>query len=80
MNTKDPQSMSRRDFIRWSVRLFLLGGLSALAFRHGFSRRKTQDVCTDPKGYCRTCAALNCCGHPTARSFKAAQAQENTRS
>ena len=78
MDTKESQSMTRRDFIRWSVRLFLLGGLSALVFRHGSSRRKTQDVCTDPKGYCRTCSALKYCGHPTARSFKAAVKQEES--
>jgi len=72
--------MTRREFIRWSVRLLLLGGLFTLVFRHGSSRRKMQDVCTDPKGYCRTCAALEYCGHPTARSFKAAQTQEGSRS
>ena len=76
MNRNTPQSaMTRREFIGWSARFLLLGGLLALIFRHGSSRRKTQDVCTDPKGYCRTCAALDYCGHPTARSFKAAQAQ-----
>ena len=81
MNTKEPQNaMTRREFIRWSVRLLLLGGLFALVFRHGSARRKTQDVCTDPKGYCRTCSALNYCGHPTARSFKAAVKQEESRS
>ena len=71
----NPQTMTRRDFIRWSVRLLLLGGLFSLVFRRGPSRRETQDTCTDPKGYCRTCSALKYCGHPTARSFKAAQAQ-----
>ena len=77
MNMKDPQTvMNRREFIRWSVRLLLLGGLFALVFRHGSSRRETQDVCTDPKGYCRTCSALEYCGHPTARSFKNAVKQE----
>ena len=81
MNMNEPRnSMNRREFIRWSVRFLLLGGLFALVFRHGSSRRKTQDVCTDPKGYCRTCAALDCCGHPTARSFKAALKQEGPRS
>ena len=81
MNTKEPQNaMTRREFIRWSVRALLLGGLFALVFRHGSSCRKTQDVCTDPKGYCRTCTALNYCGHPTARSFKAAVKQEGSRS
>ena len=79
MNTKASQSMTRREFIRGGVRLLLLGGLFALVFRHGSARRKTQDVCTDPKGYCRTCAALDYCGHPTARSFKFAQAQEEPR-
>ncbi len=80
MNTKETQSMTRRDFIRWSARILLLGGLFTLVFRHGSSRRKMQDVCTDPKGYCRTCAALEYCGHPTARSFKAAVGQEESRS
>ena len=79
MNTNAPQSMTRREFIRGGIRLLLLGGLFALVFRHGSARRKMQDVCTDPKGYCRTCAALDHCGHPTARSFKAAQAQEEAR-
>ena len=79
MNTKDSPSMTRREFIRWSARLLLLGGLFELLFRHGSSRRKMQDACTDPKGYCRTCAALEYCGHPTARSFKDALKQEDTR-
>ena len=78
--TENEQTMTRREFIRRCVRLLLLGGLFTLVFRHGSSRRKMQDVCTDPKGYCRTCAALEYCGHPTARSFKAAQAQEGPRS
>jgi len=75
-------AMTRREFIRWGVRLLLLGGLFTLVIRHGSSRRKTQDVCTDPKGYCRTCAALDYCGHPTARSFKDAlsKTQEGPRS
>ena len=72
--------MTRRDFIRWGARLLLLGGLFSLVLRHGSSRRKTQDACTDPKGYCRTCAALDYCGHPTARSFKDAAKQEESRS
>ena len=77
MNKNTPQNiMTRREFIAWSARFLLLGGLAVLVIRHGSARRKTQDVCTDPKGYCRTCAALDYCGHPTARSFKAAQAQE----
>ena len=77
MNTNTHQNaMTRREFIRWSTRLMLLGGLFALVSRHGSSRHKTQDVCTDPKGYCRTCAALKYCGHPTARSFKAATGHE----
>jgi len=79
MNTNTTRSMTRREFIRGGIRLLLLGGLSALVFRHGSSRRKSQDICTDPKGYCRSCAALDYCGHPTARSFKAAQAQEGPR-
>ena len=78
--TKHDRTMTRREFIGWSARFLLLGGLAALVFRHGSSRRKTQDVCTDPKGYCRTCAALTYCGHPTARSFKAAVKQEESRS
>ena len=108
--TKHDRTMTRREFIGWSARFLLLGGLLALVFRHGSPRRKTQDVCTDPKGYCRTCAALvfrrrntgsgkttqdtctdpkgycrTCsalkyCGHPTARSFKAAVRQEDSRS
>ena len=73
-------TMTRREFIRRGVRFLLLGGLFALVIRHGSSRRKTQDVCTDPKGYCRTCAALKYCGHPTARSFKDAIRQEGSRS
>ena len=73
--TKHDRTVTRREFIGWSARFLLLGGLLSLIFRHGSSRRKTQDVCTDPKGYCRTCAALKYCGHPTARSFKDAQAQ-----
>ena len=76
MKQENEHAMTRREFIGWSARFLLLGGLFALVFRHGSSRRKTQDVCTDPKGYCRTCAALDYCGHPTARSFKDAQAQE----
>ncbi len=81
MSTREPQNaMTRREFIRWGVRGLLLGGLFTLVFRHGSSRRKTQDVCTDPKGYCRTCTALDYCGHPTARSFKAAVKQEESRS
>ena len=68
------------EFIRWGARLLLLGGLFSLVFRHGSSRRKIQDVCTDPKGYCRKCSALEYCGHPTARSFKAAVKQEESRS
>lgn len=77
---KHDSTMTRREFIGWSARFLLLGGLFALVFRHGSTRRKTQDACTDPKGYCRTCAALDYCGHPTARSFKAAQAEEGSRS
>ena len=80
MNKKATQTMTRREFIGWSARFLLLGGLLALVFRHGSSRRKMQDVCTDPKGYCRTCAALKYCGHPTARSFKDAVKQEESRS
>ena len=74
--TKHDHAMTRREFIGWSARFLLLGGLFALVFRHSSPRRKTQDVCTDPKGYCRTCAALKYCGHPTARSFKAATGRE----
>jgi len=77
-NPKLSESMTRREFIAWGARFLLLGGLFALVFRHGSSRRKTQDVCTDPRGYCRTCAALDYCGHPTARSFKAAIGREET--
>ena len=80
MNKKATQTMTRREFIGWGARFLLLGGLLALVFRHASPRSKTQDVCTDPKGYCRTCAALNYCGHPTARSFKAAISQEGPRS
>ena len=79
MNMKKPQTMTRREFIDWSARFLLLGGLFVLVFRHGASRRKTQDICTDPKGYCRTCSALEYCGHPTARSFKAAVENEESR-
>ena len=78
--TKHDRTMTRREFIGWSARFLLLGGLLALVFRQGSSRRKTQDVCTDPKGYCRTCSALKYCGHPTARSFKDAVRQEDSRS
>ena len=78
--TKHDRTMTRREFIGWSTRFLLLGGLLALVFRHGSPRRKTQDVCTDPKGYCRTCAALEYCGHPTARSFKDAVRREDSRS
>ena len=78
--TKHDRTMTRREFIGWSARFLLLGGLAALVTRHGSERRKTQDVCTDPKGYCRTCAALDYCGHPTARSFKAAQPQSREES
>lgn len=80
MNKNESKSMTRREFIGWIARFLLLGGLLSLIFRHGSSRRKTQDVCTDPKGYCRTCAALDYCGHPTARSFKAAVRREGSRS
>ena len=80
MNKNESKSMTRREFIGWSARFLLLGGLLSLIFRNGSSRRKTQDVCTDPKGYCRTCAALDYCGHPTARSFKAAVRREGSRS
>ena len=80
MNKNESKSMTRREFIGWSARFLLLGGLLSLIFRHGSSRRKTQDVCTDPKGYCRTCAALDYCGHPTARSFKAVVRREGSRS
>ena len=82
--TKHDSTMTRREFIGWSARFLLLGGLAALVFRsqESGSGEKTQDTCTDPKGYCRTCAALKYCGHPTARSFKAAQTQsrEDSRS
>ena len=78
------QTMNRREFIGWSARFLLLGGLFALVFRRreSGSGETTQDTCTDPKGYCRTCSALKYCGHPTARSFKAAisQSQEKQRS
>ena len=83
MTTHD-RTMTRREFIGWSARFLLLGGLAALVFRRreSGSGETTQDTCTDPKGYCRTCSALKYCGHPTARSFKAAQAQsqEDSRS
>ena len=79
---KHDRTMTRREFIGWSARFLLLGGLVALVFRrwNTGSGEQTQDVCTDPKGYCRTCSALNYCGHPTARSFKAAVKQEESRS
>ena len=80
MNKNESKSMTRREFIGWSARFLLLGGLLSLIFRPGSSRRNTQDVCTDPTGYCRTCAALDYCGHPTARSFKAAVRREGSRS
>ena len=80
--TKHDRTMTRREFIAWGARFLLLGGLAALVFRrrNTGSGETSQDVCTDPKGYCRTCAALNYCGHPTARSFKAAVKQEESRS
>ena len=82
--TKHDRTMTRREFIGWSARFLLLGGLAALVFRRreSASGETTQDTCTDPKGYCRTCSALKYCGHPTARSFKAAisQSQEKQRS
>ena len=80
--TKHDRTMTRREFIGWSARFLLLGGLAALVFRRWNPRpgETTQDVCTDPKGYCRTCAALDDCGHPTARSFKAAVKREGSRS
>lgn len=82
--TDKKHTMTRREFIGWSARFLLLGGLAALVFRRreSGSGETTQDTCTDPKGYCRTCAALKYCGHPTARSFKAAisQSQEEQRS
>ncbi|GEM_PF-1804939 len=73
-------TMTRREFIRTGGRLLLLGGLFALFFRHfdQGAKKKTQDVCTDPKGYCRKCSALKYCGHPTARSFKTALSQEGS--
>ena len=75
--TKHDRTMTRREFIGWSARFLLLGGLAALVFRRreSGSGETTQDTCTDPKGYCRTCSALKHCGHPTARSFKAAISQ-----
>ena len=75
--TKHDRTVTRREFIGWSARFLLLGGLAALVFRRreSASGETTQDTCTDPKGYCRTCSALKYCGHPTARSFKDAQAQ-----
>ena len=80
--TKHDRTMTRREFIGWSARFLLLGGLIALVFRRRDtgSGEKSQDTCTDPKGYCRTCSALKYCGHPTARSFKAAVKQEESRS
>lgn len=74
---KHDRTMTRREFIGWSIRFLLLGGLFALVFRRreSASGEMTQDTCTDPKGYCRTCSALKYCGHPTARSFKAAISQ-----
>lgn len=82
MTMETKHTMSRREFIGMGGRLLLLGGLFALVFRHWDrdAGKKEQDVCTDPKGYCRKCAALKYCGHPTARSFKAALAQEESRS
>ena len=82
MNKKATQTMTRREFIGWGARFLLLGGLAALVFRrwNTGSGEQTQDTCTDPKGYCRTCSALKYCGHPTARSFKAAVKQEESRS
>ena len=75
--TKHDPTMNRRKFLGWSARFLLLGGLAALVFRRRESGpgETTQDTCTDPKGYCRTCSALKYCGHPTARSFKAAISQ-----
>ena len=80
--TKHDRTMTRREFIGWGARFLLLGGLAALVFRrwNTGSGEPSQDVCTDPKGYCRTCAALDYCGHPTARSFRAAVKQEESRS
>lgn len=76
---KHDRTMTRREFIGWSARFLLLGGLAALVFRRreSGSGETTQDTCTDPKGYCRTCSALKYCGHPTARSFKAAISQSH---
>ena len=63
--------MNRRDFLKKSCRLFLLGLLGYGIFR---SLRGAQDAVGDSRcrgnGVCRGCPRLASCGHPTALSFR----------
>ena len=63
--------MNRRDFLKKSGRLFLLGLLGYGIFR---SLRAAPDPLRDSRcrgnGVCRGCPRLASCGHPTALSFR----------